>query len=214
MSCTVVRSAPDLTRFLPREPDPTLRRGKRYLAAYVGVMGPQDGVDYALRALAHLHHELGRDDLHTIFMGAGDAYRRHGRSCARTGSRHDVEFTGRVSDDFLQTCLSTADVCLSPDPPNPLNDVSTMNKVVEYMAMGRPMVSFALMEAEVSAGDAAVYAVDQDVRTFGRLVGELLDDPAARKRMGEIGRRRVAEDSRGRCRSATWSTSMTGCCTG
>jgi glycosyltransferase involved in cell wall biosynthesis len=190
----VVRSAPDLTRFRPRPPDPTLRRGRRHLAAYVGVMGPQDGVDYALRALAHLHHELGRDDLHTIFMGAGDAYDDMVALAHELKLDEHVEFPGRVSDEFLQTCLSTADVCLSPDPANPLNDVSTMNKVVEYMAMGRPMVSFDLTEARVSAGEAAVYACDDDVREFGRLVGELLDDPAARTRMGELGRTRVADE--------------------
>ena len=191
---TVVRSAPDLTRFRQREPDPELRRGHLHLAAYIGVMGPQDGVDYALRALAHLHHELGRDDLYTIFMGTGDAYDDMVALAHDLGIDDHVEFPGRVSDEFLQTCLSTADVCLSPDPASPLNDVSTMNKVVEYMAIGRPIVSFALTEARVSAGDAAVYAPDQDVRTFGRLIGELLDDPAARERMGEIGRRRVAEN--------------------
>lgn len=191
---TVVRSAPDLTRFRPREPDPALRRGRRHLAAYIGVMGPQDGVDYALRALAHLHHELGRDDLHTIFMGAGDAHDDMVALAHRLGLDEHVEFPGRVSDEFLQTCLSTADVCLSPDPANPLNEVSTMNKVVEYMAMGKPIVSFELTEARFSAQESAVYAAADDVREFGRLIGVLLDDPAARARMGEFGRRRVAEE--------------------
>ncbi|MGH4012313.1 MAG: glycosyltransferase family 4 protein [Pseudonocardiaceae bacterium] len=187
----VVRSAPDLTRFRPRDPDPVLRRGKRYLAAYVGVMGPQDGVDYALRALAHLRHDLGRDDLHTIFMGSGDAY--HDMIALRTELDLDdcVEFPGRVPDEFLQRCLSTADVCLSPDPKNPLNDVSTMNKVVEYMAMGRPIVSFDLVEARVSAGAAAVYAPANDESVFGKLLNELLDDPGRRADMGATGRARV-----------------------
>jgi glycosyltransferase involved in cell wall biosynthesis len=198
----VVRSAPDLSNFLLRDPDPELRRGKAHLAAYVGVMGPQDGVDYALRALAHLHHDLGRDDLHTIFMGSGDA---HAEMLALA---HDlklddvVEFPGRVTDDFLQRCLSTADVCLSPDPRNPLNDVSTMNKVVEYMAMGRPLVSFELVEARVSAGEAAVYAADDDERVFGELVGRLLDDPERRAEMGAIGRARVADQ-------LSWAVSRT-----
>ena len=188
----VVRSAPDLSRFSPREADSSLRRGKRYLAAYVGVMGPQDGVDYALRALAHLRHERRRDDLHTVFMGDGDAYDDLVSLAGRLGLDDCVEFPGRVSDDFLQRCLSVADVCLSPDPPNPLNNVSTMNKVVEYMAMGRPIVSFDLTEARVSAGEAAVYATG-DEQEFADLISALLDDPDRRAEMGAIGRARVAD---------------------
>jgi glycosyltransferase involved in cell wall biosynthesis len=189
----VVRSAPDLTRFRPREPDPSLRRGKRYLAAYLGVMGPQDGVDGALRALAHLRHERGRDDLHTVLMGGGDALGDLVALARDLGLSDCVEFTGRVPDEFVQRCLSTADVCLSPDPENPLNDLSTMNKVVEYMAMGRPLVSFELREARVSAGEAAVYAPAGDERAFAALIDELLDDPGRRERMGATGRARVAD---------------------
>ncbi|MFC4949914.1 glycosyltransferase [Pseudonocardia sp. GCM10023141] len=190
----VVRSAPDLARFRPQEPDPALRRGKQHLAAYVGVMGPQDGVDYALRALAHLHQDLGRDDLHTIFMGGGDAHSDMVRLAGELGLHDHVEFTGRVSDEFLQRCLSTADVCLSPDPRNPLNDVSTMNKVVEYMAMGRPIVSFDLVEARVSAGDVAVYAPANDEMAFAKELDALLNDPDRRAEMGAAGRKRVADE--------------------
>ncbi|TQM43085.1 glycosyltransferase family 4 protein [Pseudonocardia cypriaca] len=189
----VVRSAPDLSRFRPREPDPTLRRGKRYLAAYLGVMGPQDGVDGALRALAHLRHDRGRDDLHTVLMGGGDDLDDLIALARDLGLSDCVEFTGRVPDEFVQRCLSTADVCLSPDPKNPLNDLSTMNKVVEYMAMGRPLVSFELREARVSAGEAAAYAPAGDEPAFAALIDELLDDPDRRERMGEIGRARVAD---------------------
>ena len=189
----VVRSAPDLAKFVPVPPQPELKRGKRHLACYLGVMGPQDGVDYALRALAHLHHDLGRDDLHSTFIGGGDAF----DDCVALARQLDLEdvvdFTGRVPDETVQAYLSTADVCLSPDPKNPLNDVSSMNKVVEYMAMSRPLVSFELIEARVTAQDAAVYAPANDEREFGRLIGELLDDPERRERMGRIGRERVEE---------------------
>jgi glycosyltransferase involved in cell wall biosynthesis len=191
---TVVRSAPDLSRFVPREPDPELRRGKRHLLAYLGVMGPQDGVDYALRALRILRDDLGRDDVHCVFMGAGDAYDDMVALSRRLGLEDMVEFPGRVPDEFVQRCLSTADVCLSPDPLNPLNDVSTMNKVVEYMAMGRPIVSFELREAEVSAGDAAVYVPANDEAAFAKATDELLGDPERRARMGAFGRRRVEQD--------------------
>ena len=190
---TVVRSAPDLERFVLHRPDPRLRRGRAHLAAYLGVMGPQDGVDYALRALAHLRHDIGRNDLHTIFMGTGDAFDEMVALSERLGLSDCVEFTGRAPDDFVQQCLSTADVCLSPDPRNPLNDASTMNKVVEYMAMGRPLVSFELTEARVSAGEAASYVPANDEHAFATALDDLLRDPDRRAWMGQAGRRRVEQ---------------------
>ncbi|MFF8955340.1 glycosyltransferase family 4 protein [Streptomyces sp. NPDC014894] len=187
----VVRSAPETDRFQPVPPDPELKRGKPHLLCYLGVMGPQDGVDYALRALARLRDELGRTDWHAVFVGGGDAFDAMVELSRRLGLSEHVRFTGRVPDADLVRCLSTADVCLSPDPRNPLNDVSTMNKVLEYMAMGRPIVSFDLREARVSAGDAAVYAPDDDEGEFARLIALLLDDPERRARMGRIGRERI-----------------------
>ena len=167
---TVVRSAPDLTRFVPVAPDDALRRGRRFLVCYLGVMGPQDGVDYALRALASLRDDLGRHDVQAAFVGRGDAWDDLVALAHELGLDDCVEFTGRVSDADVARYLSTADVCLAPDPKNPLNDVSTMNKIVEYMAMSRPLVSFDLIEARVSAGDAAVYATPNDEREFARLI--------------------------------------------
>ena len=189
----VVRSAPDLSRFVPVAPDPSLKRGRPFLACYLGVMGPQDGVDYALRALAHLRHDLGREDVSSTFIGGGDAFDESVALARELGLDDVVEFTGRVPDETVQAYLSTADVCLSPDPLNPLNDVSSMNKVVEYMAMSRPLVSFELHEARVTAQEAAVYAPANDEVAFARLIGELLDDPERRERMGALGRRRVEE---------------------
>jgi glycosyltransferase involved in cell wall biosynthesis len=191
---TVVRSAPDLSRFVPVAPDEALKRGKRHLACYLGVMGPQDGVDYALRALASIRDDLHRDDLHAVFVGHGDAWNDLVALSRQLGLDDRVEFTGRVSDEDLARYLSTADVCLAPDPKNPLNDVSTMNKIVEYMAMSKPLVSFDLVEARVSAGDAALYATPNDEREFARLVVELLDDPERRAAMGALGRARVEQE--------------------
>ncbi|MEU3501506.1 glycosyltransferase family 4 protein [Streptomyces hundungensis] len=187
----VVRSAPASDRFQPVPPETELKRDKPHLLCYLGVMGPQDGVDYALRALAKLRDEIGRADWHAVFIGAGDAFDAMVRLSERLGLTDQVQFTGRVPDADLVRYLSTADVCLSPDPRNPLNDVSTMNKVLEYMAMGRPIVSFDLREARVSAGDAAVYAAANDEAQFARLIGELLDDPERRARMGKIGQERI-----------------------
>ncbi|MEU1348670.1 glycosyltransferase family 4 protein [Streptomyces sp. NPDC005786] len=188
----VVRSAPDTSRFHPVPPEPELKRGKPHLLCYLGVMGPQDGVDYALRALAKLRDELGRTDWHAVFVGSGDAFDAMVELSRRLGLSEQVQFTGRIPDADLVRYLSTADVCLSPDPRNPLNDVSTMNKVLEYMVMGRPIVSFDLREARVSAGDAAVYAPANDEAGFAGLIALLLDDPQERARMGRIGQERIS----------------------
>src|SRR5438270_6984064 len=147
-------------------------------------MGPQDGVDHALRALGFLSEQ--RRDWHATFVGDGDARPAMIRLASELGLA-DVDFPGRIPDEELTRILSTADVCLAPDPKNPLNDVSTMNKIIEYMAMGRPIVSFDLAEARVSAGGAALYAPANDERAFAVLVDELLKDPAGRERMGAEG---------------------------
>ncbi|GAA4661914.1 glycosyltransferase family 4 protein [Streptomyces chumphonensis] len=187
----VVRSAPDVDRFHPVPPEPALKRGKPHLLCYLGVMGPQDGVDYALRALARLRDELGRTDWHAVFVGAGDTFDAMVELSRHLGLTDHVQFTGRVPDADLVRYLSTADVCLSPDPHNPLNDVSTMNKVLEYMVMGRPVVSFDLREARVSAADAALYAPANDETAFAGLIARLMDDPELRARMGTIGQERI-----------------------
>jgi glycosyltransferase involved in cell wall biosynthesis len=187
----VVRSAPAVERFAQVPPDPALRAGKPHLLCYLGVMGPQDGVDYALRALASLRDDVGRSDWHAVFVGSGDAFDDMVALSHRLGLDDLVTFTGRIPDADLLRHLSTADVCLAPDPLNPLNDVSTMNKIMEYMAMARPIVSFDLREARVSAGEAALYAPPNDEQVFAKLVSSLLDDPQTRARMGELGRERV-----------------------
>jgi glycosyltransferase involved in cell wall biosynthesis len=187
----VVRSAPDLRRFRPTPPDAGIKDGKPYLLSYLGVMGPQDGVDYALRSLARLRDEVGRTDWHAVFVGAGDAFDDMVALSRELGLDDLVTFTGRIPDAELVRYLATSDVCLAPDPLNPLNDVSTMNKIMEYMAMSRPIVSFDLREARVSAGEAAVYAPPNDEGAFARLISDLLDDPVRRKRMGELGLERV-----------------------
>jgi glycosyltransferase involved in cell wall biosynthesis len=187
----VVRSAPDLTRFTGGAPEPGLKAGKQHLLCYLGVMGPQDGVDYALQSLAALRG-IRPDDWHAVFVGSGDCFDEMVTLSRRLGLSDRVTFTGRISDGALLRYLATADVALSPDPRNPLNDVSTMNKVLEYMAVGCPIVSFDLREARVSAADAAVYAEANDTDAFASAVSTLLDDPADRLRRGEIGRERIS----------------------
>ena len=187
----VVRSAPDLTRFVPVQAEPALRRGRRHLLCYLGVMGPQDGVDYAIRALARLRDDLGWSDFHAVFIGSGDELSAMRALAAANDLDAHVEFTGRIPDADVCRYLSTADVCLAPDPKNPLNDVSTMNKILEYMAIGRPVVSFDLTEARVSAGEAALYAPPNDELEFARRIAELLGDEDQRERLGAIGRKRI-----------------------
>jgi glycosyltransferase involved in cell wall biosynthesis len=152
-------------------------------------MGPQDGIDHALRALAELRRR--RDDWQSVFIGEGDVWEEMKALSRELGLDDVVDFTGRVSDDDVIRILSTSDVCLAPDPKNPLNDISTMNKIVEYMAMARPLVSYDLKEARVSAGEAAVYATANDEASFADCIDALLDDPERRSRMGAVGRERI-----------------------
>jgi glycosyltransferase involved in cell wall biosynthesis len=186
----VVRNAPALDRLTPREPDERLKRGKRFLLAYLGVMGPQDGVDYALRSLARL--ATARDDWHAVLAGDGDVRPAMEELARELGLADRVEFEGMIEDPEIERLLSTADVCLAPDPRSPLNELSTMNKILEYMAFGRAVVSFDLREARVSAAGAAVYARPNSEEEFAACIARLLDDEAARTRMGAEGRARIA----------------------
>jgi glycosyltransferase involved in cell wall biosynthesis len=188
----VVRNGPDLERFRPAEPDPAWRRGRKHLLAYLGIMGPQDGLDHALEALGRLRAE--RDDWQAVFIGEGDMLPEMRALAERLGITEHVEFAGWRFDEDIRTILSTADVCLAPDPPSPLNDVSTMIKIPEYMAMGCPIVSYDLTESRVSAGDAALYATPGDVDGFAARIAELLEDPELCARMGAIGRERVERE--------------------
>jgi glycosyltransferase involved in cell wall biosynthesis len=189
----VVRSGPDLNRFYRVAPNESLKRGKRYLAVYLGVMGPQDGVDYLIRAVEHVVRTFGREDIQFVLVGDGDVRPDLEAMVREKGLEEWVYFTGRIPDEPLQEVLSTADVALAPDPKSPLNDVSTMNKVVEYMAMGLPVVSFDLKESRYSAGEAAVYVTPNDEHEFAQRIVELIDDPAQRQRMSEYGLQRVRE---------------------
>jgi glycosyltransferase involved in cell wall biosynthesis len=191
---TVVRTGPDPLRLRRRETMPELRRGRRHLVAYVGVMGPQDGVDIAVRAAAHIVHELGRSDVAFTFMGGGDCHQQLLSLRGELELQEYLELPGRVPDETVFDVLSTADIGLCPDPLNPLNDVSTMNKTMEYMAFGLPVVAFDLKETRVSAGDAATYIEDGDVAGYARAVVELLDQPETRAEMGSIGRQRIEQE--------------------
>ncbi len=188
---TVVRTGPDPTRLWRGPAQPDLRRGRRYLAAYIGVMGPQDGVDIVIKAAHVVVTELGRTDIAFTLIGKGDCYADLVAMRDELGLAGHVEFTGRAPDEDVAKILSTADVGLSPDPKNPLNDVSTMNKTMEYMAYELPVVAFDLRETRVSAAQAAVYVTPNDVREYAEAIVALMDDEARRHRLGKFGRLRV-----------------------
>ena len=195
---TVVRTGPDPDK-LRRGPDDGQRRGRCYLAAYIGVMGPQDGVDIVVRAAGVIVHDLGREDIAFTLIGKGDCFDELVALRDELKLNGHVEFTGRAPDDLVKKVMSTADIGLSPDPMNPLNDLSTMNKTMEYMSFELPVVAFDLRETRVSAADAAVYVKptgipEQDVRDYAQAIVDLIDDADERERMGKLGRARVEEE--------------------
>jgi glycosyltransferase involved in cell wall biosynthesis len=187
----VVRSSPDPARIFPVEPDPALKDGRPFLGVYLGTMGPQDGVDLFVRAARSvLAARPGR--VRFLAIGGGnqvDALRAMASDLGLTDE--DLRFTGRIPDAQVRTILSSADVAVSPDPANDFNEYCTMNKTLEYMATGLPVVAFDLAETRVSAGDAAVYATPNDPEELARSILELLDDPDRRAAMREAGRARI-----------------------
>jgi glycosyltransferase involved in cell wall biosynthesis len=196
---TVVRTGPDPDKLQRGQEHPELRRGRRFLAAYIGVMGPQDGVDIVVKAADVVVHEMRRDDIAFTVIGSGDCFDELVALRDELKLNEHVEFTGRAPDDLVKDIFSTADIGLSPDPKNPLNDVSTMNKTMEYMSFGLPVVAFDLRETRVSAEDGAVYvtptgSTEQDVRGYAKAIADLLDDEACRASMGKLGRARVEHD--------------------
>jgi glycosyltransferase involved in cell wall biosynthesis len=189
----IVRTGPDPDRMRRSEPDPLLRRDHQHLLIYIGVMGPFDGVDLAVRAMSHIVHVRGRTDVALTLIGDGDCRPALRSLAADLDLIEHVEFTGRAPDELVDRLMSTAAIGLSPDPKNALNDVSTMNKTMEYMSYELPVVAFDLVETRVSAQDAAVYATPGRIDEYADLVLALLDDEIRRKRMAAAGRRRVED---------------------
>ena len=189
---TIVRNGPELNSRQAIEPDPGLRQKGKTIIGYVGVMGIQDGVDYLLRALHHLVYDMGRRDVFCVLIGGlGSAQPSLRRLATQLRLDDYVWFTGWVSDADLLRYIASADICVDPDPSNPFNDRSTMTKMLEYMAQGKPIVAFDLPEHRFTAQAAAMYARPSDELEFARAVAQLMDDPARRQAMGVFGRRRV-----------------------
>lgn len=190
----VVRSGPDLTRVKAVAPDESLRKGRTYLVGYLGVMGDQEGIDLLLESVRYIVHDLKRTDIQFALVGGGPSLEPLKDLSKSLDIEDYVTFTGRAPDQVLFEVLSTADVCVNPDRVNPMNDKSTMNKILEYMAVEKPIVQFDVVEGRFSAQDSSLYAKANDPVDFAEKILELLADPELRARMGRIGRNRVESE--------------------
>jgi glycosyltransferase involved in cell wall biosynthesis len=201
---TVVRSGPSVTRFRRTAPHPELKRGRQYLCAYLGIMGPQDGVDTILRAADVIVHDFHRDDIGFALMGFGDSFEELRSLSTELGLDDFVEFTGRADDTMLTAYLSTADIGLVPDPKTSFNDIAAMNKTVEYMAFELPLVSFDLRETMRTAEGCGIFVDDESPKAFASGIVSLLEVPGARAEMGARGRRRIEESLAWEHQAATY----------
>jgi glycosyltransferase involved in cell wall biosynthesis len=190
----VVRSGPSLERLRIQPPDDKLKRGRRHLVGYVGVMGRQEGIDLLLHAARVIVLCYARDDVHFGLVGGGTSLEEMRELAQELGVAEYVTFTGRVPDAELLAMLNTADVCVNPDRACELNDKSTMNKVMEYMALAKPVVQFDLTEGRRSAGEASLYARPDDPVDLAAKILDLLDDPQRREAMGQYGRARIERE--------------------
>ncbi len=187
----VVRNAPDLERMRPRPANDEWKKGRPFGVGYLGVMGYQEGLHHLLAAIDHLVHERGRTDIQFLCIGDGPERPHLIRQSKKLGIEDYVTFPGRLPDDDMVAALCASDLCVNPDDYNEMNDKSTMLKIMEYMALGKPIVQFDLKEGRVSAQDAAIYVSPNDTVDLAQNISNLMDDPETRKRLGAIGRDRV-----------------------
>ena len=189
----VVRSGPELSRFRIMPPNPSYRQGKTYLVGYVGVMGEPEGIDYLLRIVRYLVREKDRQDIHFMLIGGGPSLEKHKALSQELEITEFVEFTGFKQGEELLERLSSCDLCVEPSPTTAYNENCTMNKILEYMAMGKPIVQFDLREGRRSAEGASLYAKPNDELEFAEKILQLLESPQLREKIGAEGRRRMEE---------------------
>lgn len=190
----ILRSGPRLERLRIQPPKPEIKRGKRFMVGYLGVIGQQEGIEYLLEAARILKEEKGRDDIFWGIVGGGPHLETLRQKASEMNLGDTVEFTGRVPDQTMLDYLNTADICVNPDEYNAMNDKSTMNKVLEYMALGKPIVQFDLTEGRFSAREASLYAARNNARDMADKILTLLEDPARRATMAEYGRNRIVNE--------------------
>lgn len=189
----IVRSAPRIEKFELRDPDPAVRKGAKTVLGWVGVIGQQEGLDLLVDAVDHLVRKKGLTDLHVVIVGFGPHQAEVEKDVAAHGLSDYFTFTGAQYGEDLLRILNSIDIGVSPDPKNAMNDISTMNKVMEYMTLEKPVVQFDLTEGRASAQDASLYARANDPVDFADKVAELIADPERGREMGRLGRRRVFE---------------------
>jgi glycosyltransferase involved in cell wall biosynthesis len=190
----VVRSGPDLNRFSIFPPDPNWKLGKTYLLAYLGEICKQDGVDHLVRTIKIIRDDIGCADFHCVFIGGGPYQPKIKNYAEKIGVADLCTFTGRVSDEHLCRILSSADIGVDPDPKNEWSDQSTMNKIMEYMFFGLPIVAYDLQETKVSAGMAGVYATPNLEQSLAEKIVQLMDDKCKREAMSQYGFKKLREE--------------------
>ena len=190
----VVRSGSKQDRLKIIDPVPAVKKGRKFMAGYVEVIGEQEGVDYLLRSAQHIIVNKQRDVIHFGIVGGGTELEGLKAYAVELGIADYVTFTGRVPDQELLEMLNTADICVTPDVANEMNDKSTINKIMEYMALAKPIVQFDLTEGRFSAQDASLYAKENDEIDMAEKILKILDDSDMGKKMGECGRNRVINE--------------------
>ena len=191
---TVVRSGPDLTKLKVGAAKPELKKGFQYMVAYIGVMGQQEGLDLLLKSIEYIVKDQNRTDFYFCLMGNGPVRENLMQMSVELNLEAYVEFPGRVSNEYLADVLNTADLCVNPDIPSEMNDKSTMNKIMEYMAFAKPIVQYSLKEGSFSAGKSSLYAKNTDTIDFANKIIWLVEHPEEAKKMGEWGRERVEKE--------------------
>ena len=189
---TIVRNGPQAEKFRSAVPDESVREGVPILVCYAGAIGPQDGVDYLVRAMGEVVHTLGRKDVCCHVLGDGDALSQAKALANELEITDAMRFAGWLNGSTYLSHMAAADICVEPAPSSTYNERSTTIKILEYMALGKPIVAFDLAEHRVSAGDAAVYVTPNDPRAFANAIVELADDEPARTKMGLVGQERIA----------------------
>jgi glycosyltransferase involved in cell wall biosynthesis len=189
----IVGNGPDLDRLKLVQPEYTLKNGRRFLLAYIGEMGIQDGVEYALHALHQLVYRRGRQDISLALLGDGNNASAMRHLAQELQLENYTHFTGWVSSEEVVRYLSVSDIGLTPDPQNGFNEYCSMVKTLEYMALGKPVVAFDLAETRKSAQAAALYATPNLIEDFASKIETLLDDEKLRLNMGELGRKRIED---------------------
>ena len=189
----VVRNGPELGKLKLMPVDPAVKNKDNIVVGYLGNMNPQDGVDYLLKTAKCIIVDRGRKEFHFVLIGKGDVFEELKKISRTNRLDQYITFTGRIPDDDMLRYLSSCDICVQPDPKNLLNDISTMNKLMEYMALGKPVVAFDLVETRYSGGACVLYATPNDVNDMADKIIALSDNKKLMSEMGKLGRERIEQ---------------------